>query len=331
MKKAKTIILGASHWHVPLLADRIAEQHDVVGVSDPDPSRTEHLARRWDAPLYQSWEDVLAAHGDAELAYVFVPHDEMRAVCLALVARRIPLVVEKPAGVSLQELVDVRVAADAAGVPIAVLFVQRGGPTDRWLARAGHAVYESTQFVAGPPDRYLANGSPWMLDVKRAGGGCMVNLAPHFVDLFLRSAGADEVAVTAALSSTLHRRSVEDYASMTLTTADGRIATIEVGYAFPGSPLKRHCSFMRIGAAGTATIWSDGNASFTSVDGVTETALLDVDSDPLYATFVDQVAEQLDRGFPELPRISDLETTMAVIWDAYARGRQGSTHPTSST
>ena len=62
MKKAKTIILGASHWHVPLLADRIAEQHDVVGVSDPDPSRTEHLARLWDAPLYPSWEEVLAAH-----------------------------------------------------------------------------------------------------------------------------------------------------------------------------------------------------------------------------------------------------------------------------
>ena len=109
---------------------------------------------------------------------------------------------------------------------------------------------------------------------------------------------------------------------MTLTTADGRIATIEVGYAFPGSPLKRHCSFMRIGAAGTATIWSDGTASFTSVDGVTETAVIDVDSDPLYGLFVDQVAEQLGRGFVELPRISDLEATMAVIWDAYAHGRK---------
>ena len=39
MNKAKTIILGASHWHMPLCADRIAVQHDVVGVSDPDPSR----------------------------------------------------------------------------------------------------------------------------------------------------------------------------------------------------------------------------------------------------------------------------------------------------
>src|SRR4051794_995235 len=322
MNKAKTIILGASHWHMPLCADRIAEQHDVVGVSDPDPSRTEHFAVLWDAPVYHSWEEVLAAHGDAELAYVFVPHDVMREVCLALVARRIPLVVEKPAGVFVQELVDFPPAVDAAGVPIAAPLVQRGGATFRWVASAGRSTYESVQFIAGPPDRYLVNGSPWMVDVERAGGGCMVNLAPHFVDLFLQSAVAGEVVVTAALSSTLHGGGVEDYASMTVATADGRIATIEVGYAFPGSPLKRHCSFLRIGAEGAASIWSDGSASFTSVDGVTDTALLVVDSDPLYARFVDRVAEQLADGFVGLPRIDDLESTMTVIWDAYAHGRQ---------
>jgi predicted dehydrogenase len=249
----------------------------------------------------------------------------MRDACRALVARRIPFVVEKPAGLSLQELVDVRAAAAAAGVPVAVPLVQRGGPTDRWLTKAGPSVYESAQFIAGPPDRYLINGSPWMVDLERSGGGCMVNLAPHFVDLFLRSAVAQDVTVTAVISSTLHRRDIEDYASMTMTTADGRIATIEVGYAFPGAPLKRHCSFMRIGAEGTSTIWSDGNASFTSTDGGTETAVLIVDSDPLYPAFVDRVAQQLGSGFADLPRIEDLETTMRVIWDAYAYGRQGGT------
>ena len=325
MKRARTIVLGSSHWHVPLYADRIARLHDVVGVSDPNPSRVEHLARLWNAPLRSSWQDVLAAHGDAELAYVFVPHNEMRKVCLALLRLRIPLVVEKPAGVSLQELIDIREAAEAAGVPIAVPLVQRGGPTDRWLARAGRSMYESVQFIAGPPDRYLTNGSPWMVEPDRAGGGCMINLAPHFVDLFLCSTGAGIATVTAVLSSTLHHRSIEDYASLTLTTADGRVGTIEVGYAFPGSPLKRHCSYMRIGAAGTATIWSDGSASFTSVDGNTETARIDVDSDPLYGPFVDKVAEQLEGGFVELPRIRDLEATMTVIWDAYAHGRQGRT------
>ncbi len=325
MTAAKILVVGLSHWHVPLYADRIAAQHDVIGVSDTDTSRVADLARLWDAPLYTSWQELLAAHGDAELAYVFVPHDAMREVCLALIANRIPIVVEKPAGVSLQDVRDIREAAEAAKVPIAVPLVQRGGPVDKWLARAGSSVYESVQFIAGPPDRYLTGGSPWVVELERAGGGCMINLAPHFVDLFLWSAGAEKATVTAALSSTLHRRGIEDYASMTLTTADGRIGTIEVGYAFPGSPLKRHCAYMRIGAAGAATIWSDGTASFTSVEGITDSARIDVDSDPLYGHFVDQVAEQLDRGFPQLAGIRDLETTMTVIWDAYAFGRKGET------
>lgn len=324
MNRARTVVLGASHWHIPLCAERMAAVHDVVAVSDPDPSLVEGLARLWGAPVHRSWRDALATIEKVDLAYVFVPHDEMREVCLALIARGVPVVVEKPAGLSLAELVDIRTAADTAGVPVAVVFVQRGGPIDGWLSRAGSAVYESTQFIAGPPGRYLVNGSPWMVDPERAGGGCLVNLAPHFVDLFLQSAGAPGAAVTATLSSALHGGAVEDYASMTMTTPDGRIATVEVGYAFPGSPLKRHCSFTRIGEAGFATVSSDGNASFTSVDGVTHTDVLNVDSDPLYGRFVDRVAEQLDRGFPDLPRISDLETTMTVIWDAYAHGRQGS-------
>jgi predicted dehydrogenase len=309
---------------MPLLAQAIADRHQVVGVSDPDIRRVEALSQRWGGTLHSSWEDLLASYDDIDLAYVSAPHDSMRAICLALIERRVPIVVEKPAGVSLQEVADIREAAEAAGVPIAVPLVQRGGPVETWLAQAGSSVYESTQFIAGPPDRYVANGSPWMVEPKRAGGGCMINLAPHFVDLFLQSSGARDVSVTAALSSTLHGGDVEDYASLTLTTPDGRVATIEVGYAFPGSPLKRHCAYMRIGAEGTATIWSDGRASFTSTRGLTQTSQFNVDSDPLYELFVDKVADQLSQGFEGLPGIRDLEATMTIIWDAYSKAGRGS-------
>jgi predicted dehydrogenase len=330
MSKAKTLVVSPSHWHAPLYAEAIARAHHVIGVSDADETRATAFAEMWDAPLYASWRAMLDAHGDAELAYVFAPHDRMHEICLALIEKRIPLVVEKPAGVSLQQVVEVREAAEAAGVAVAVPFVQREGPTDAWLARAGSAVYESVQFIAGPPDRYLGNGSPWMVDPQRAGGGCMINLAPHFVDLFLRSCGATDISVGAALSSSLHDSAVEDFASLTLSTADGRVAAIQVGYAFPDSPLKRHCAYMRIGAKGMATVWSDGQASFTSVAGSTQTSRIDVDSDPLYAPFVYRVAEELSQGFATLPRINDLEATMAVIWEAYSLTRQGHDADTSN-
>ena len=80
---------------------------------------------------------------------------------------------------------------------------------------------------------------------------------------------------------------------------------------------------MRIGAAGASTIWSDGSASFTSIDGDTEVAQFNVDSDPLYGPFVDEVAGQLDRGFPDLPGIRRSRGTMTVIWDAYVYAQQG--------
>ena len=41
-------------------------------------SRVSRLARLWNAPLYSTWEELLAVHGDAELAYVLVPHNAMR-------------------------------------------------------------------------------------------------------------------------------------------------------------------------------------------------------------------------------------------------------------
>ncbi|WP_199176300.1 Gfo/Idh/MocA family protein [Actinomyces qiguomingii] len=310
---------------MPLYAERIAARHNVIGLSDPDARRIQRLADLWETPAYTDWRRMIDESKDIDLAYVFVPHSQMRRACLALIERGVAIVVEKPAGISQAELRDIKHAAQAAGVPIAVPLVQRGGPVDLWLSKAGRCVYESVQFIAGPPSRYQET-SPWMLDAARSGGGCTVNLAPHFVDLFLQSAQAEDASVVAAMSSALHGTEVEDYSTLTIRTGDGRIATIETGYAFPSSPLKRHCSYMRIGPHGTASVWSDGRAWFTSVDGSTETSEFDVDSDPLYPVFVDNVAERLDRGFEGLPTIDDLEKTMSLIWLAYDYSRRGDSH-----
>lgn len=230
MSRARTIVLGASHWHVPLYAATIAEVHDVVGLSDDDPERVRDLAQLWGCPVEADWCRLLDRH-DVELAYVFGPHDRMAVICRALVERRIPFVVEKPLGTSLRQLQEVRRAAEDAGVPAAVPLIQRGGPADSWLAKAGRPVYQRLSFIAGPPERYGRNGNPWMLDPGRAGGGCLANLGPHFADLFLQRSAHTTAAVVARLSSTLHAGAIEDHATLVLTTADGREAIIEVGYA----------------------------------------------------------------------------------------------------
>ena len=114
MSNTRTIVLGASHWHVPLYAAAIAEVHQVVGISDEDGSLVQGLAEAWGAPVEADWRRLLDLP-DVELAYVFGPHDRMAQKCLALIERRIPFVVEKPLGTSLAGTWQVRHAAEEAG------------------------------------------------------------------------------------------------------------------------------------------------------------------------------------------------------------------------
>jgi predicted dehydrogenase len=323
MSGARTIVVGASHWHAPLYAAAIAEVHSVVGMSDDDPDRVGDLAQLWGCPVEADWRRLLELP-DIELAYVFSPHDQMAETCLALVERHIPFVVEKPLGTSLEQLRQVRRAAEEAGVPATVALIQRGGPVDSWLARAGRPVYQRLSFLTGPPDRYDSNGNPWMLDPDRAGGGCLANLGPHFADLFLQRSGTSTADVAARISSKLHGSGVEDHATLVLTTPDGREAIVEVGYAFPQSELKRYCSYSSVGEAGFASIDTDGSAVFTSSEGGrTERAVINVDSDPLYDPFVRQVARTLGEGFRGLPTLGELEDVMRIIWHAYQAHREG--------
>lgn len=165
-----------------------------------------------------------------------------------------------------------------------------------------------------------------MLDPARAGGGCLVNLGPHFVDLFLQRTGAAGVDVAARLSHVFHGCAVEDHATVVVTTSEGREAIVEVGYAFPDSALKRYCSYSSVGEAGFAAIDSDGSATFTAIDGLTEKAALDVDSDPLYEPFVREVARTLGAGFRGMPTLGEVEEAMQIIWRAYEAVPQGGHH-----
>ena len=318
--KPKTIVIGAAHWHVPLYVPALLERNEIIGMHDGDPSLVADFAVAAGVEATEDWRSLLDLER-VEVAYVFGEHAQMAERCLAVIERGIPFVVEKPAGISIEELRDIAAAAKEAGIPATVPLVQRGGPIETFLRRAGDPVYGRFSFIAGPPSRYLGNGSPWMVDPIQAGGGCLANLGPHFVDLFLRAVATTDVRVRATVSSALHHGEIEDHATLVITTADGREGVIEVGYAFPGSPLKRYSSYAVAGSNGYADIASDGKATFTSADGETTVERIDVDSDSLYPPFVSLVADGLATNFAGLPTLDELAATMAVIWESYRQAQ----------
>lgn len=114
---------------------------------------------------------------------------------------------------------------------------------------------------------------------------------------------------------------VDDLATPPLSTPGGSEGIVEVGYAVTDSELKRYCSSTSAGGAGFASIKADGSATFTSGAGHTESTGLDVDSDPLYGTFVRRAAHTLDERFCGLQRLSDVEAAMRS-WRAYELAKE---------
>jgi predicted dehydrogenase len=306
------VVLGASHWHAPLYRDGLARRFRVTAVQDAQLGAAQAFANPLGVPFTTSVDDALDSDG-VDVVFVFSPHHEMLSISRKLIDRRIPFVIEKPAGTSLNGLRKIEELARLAGVPTAVPLVQRGAPIDTWLRQVGDIIYERMAFIAGPPARYERTGNPWMLDPDLSGGGSLMNLGPHFVDMALRHLGHPDDVVRKQ-SSALHGAAVDDHATMVLTTNTGREAIVEVGYAFPDSPLKRYCSFTAAGTNGFASVDTTGAAMFTDRSGTTTSTILEVDSDPLYEVFVDGVADTLLDGFGGLPTLAELVATMEIIW-----------------
>ena len=315
----RVAVIGASHWHAPLYLAALAESGvHVVAVTDPDGTLAEQLA----APLAAASGadiDAVLDQTEPDLAVVLGRHDAMAASARAVAERGIPMVLEKPGALSLAELTALE--RQLRGCAVAVPLVHRFAPFADALRALGPLTQLSISYLVGPPDRYPAAHSPWMLD-PAAGGGVLANLGPHFTDLVMQLGGS-VTDVAARTSAARHGLPIEDHAVLVLTTDAGLTATIEVGYLFPAVPSKRHVNITASGPGGTVAIGPSGTVLRTGPDGTAEDQI-DVDSDPLFGPFVARALDTYGTGFDGLPGLTDLVAAMRVVDAAYREaGRPG--------
>ncbi|MGV3652504.1 MAG: Gfo/Idh/MocA family protein [Devosia sp.] len=232
------ILFGASHWHAPWHFRALTEAGQrVVAIHDADIAKARALAGDGHIATYADWRDMLASHPDA-IGMVLTRPDETPALLDALIIARMRFVLEKPGTRNGAELRPIFDRAAAEGVAALVPFVNRDMAF--WTAVAplraslGDWTYAHFHIIAGPPDRYVRDGVSWVLDADVYGGGALRNLGIHAADAALSLAnGAPLTVLQASLSHRLHGLGVEDFAQAALQTADGRVITIEAGYAMP--------------------------------------------------------------------------------------------------
>ena len=317
-RRPRVAVVGSSHWHHKFYRETIARDAEVVAYSDPSPAKLLEVESFYGKVGTPDWRALLDRKLALDGVVVLAPHDEMRTVCLEFIERGIPVILEKPGGVSASQVREIRVASERLGVPVTVAFIQRAGNVWKNLQRVGKLDYATFIFHSGPPERYV-NQSPWVLTHKHAGGGCFINLGVHYVDLFLTATGAKSLTVQAQSQNLMSKQyDVEDRVTALLTTETGVAAVIEVGYAFPASPDIRYLSYSARGSAGFLAIDRSGEVAFTPLTGATDVINENVDSGPLTSVYMRAAISGIASGFAGLPGIAELHRAMQVVDAAYA-------------
>jgi predicted dehydrogenase len=230
-------LMGVSHWHTPFFCEPLRKLDDakLVAVSDPNQDVVRSVADRCGCAGFTDHRELLVAIRP-DFVFALAPHADMPSLGHDLIRAEVGFALEKPCGTTRTQVAELREAAAAGGVFAAVPLAFRNSHLLRAIrgAATGEAFrHLSFRFIAGPPQRYVDNGCEWMLDPGRAGGGCTLNLAVHFFDLFALLTGDRPSVVGATMSNATYGLAVEDYSAVTLS-GGGADGVVETGYTVPG-------------------------------------------------------------------------------------------------
>lgn len=175
----------------------------------------------------------LFREADVDAVVVTVPNDAHAAVCRDAVHEGLPVCVEKPLALTLDEGREVADLAAAEGVPVFTAFHRRYNDNVQRL----RAALDGRQDVESVAVRYLEliedhiDGDTWYLDPDRCGGGCVADNGPNAFDLVRLFLGDVEV-----VAATVQRdqSDVDKRARVRLRSCTGVRADVELDWSYPG-------------------------------------------------------------------------------------------------
>ncbi|MDX7949735.1 Gfo/Idh/MocA family oxidoreductase [Lichenihabitans sp. Uapishka_5] len=261
------------------MAPAIAAAGDrLVAVADPSP-RAQAAAKARGVPSYASVAE-LAADAAVEAIYVATPNHLHRVAVEAAAAAGKAVLCEKPIAATLADAEAAVAACRKAGVLYGTAFDQRHHPAHKALRQAvadgaiGSVTAVRILYACWlGPDWSSGHdgGHNWRADAGQAGGGALMDLAPHGLDLVEFLLGEPVAQVAAMLQRRIHAYPVDDGAMLIGGTRLGVLVNLHVAYNCPDALPRR-----RLEVAGSAgllvaenTMGQDAGGSLTRIDGAT--------------------------------------------------------------
>jgi UDP-N-acetylglucosamine 3-dehydrogenase len=200
-----------------------------IGYHDRHEERGDIFRDKWEAECCQSADELI---GWADIIDICLPTDQHMSFALRVIAAGKAVFVEKPIARTVEDGMQMILAAEKAGVPLMVGQVLRFFPE----YAAGHRMVREGA-VGKPAAARTRRGGPapkgmneWFMDHERS-GGVLLDLAIHDFDWLRWTLG--EVKHLYARSVAASSGAGKDYGLTTLTFDSGAVAHVEATWMDP--------------------------------------------------------------------------------------------------
>ena len=224
-------------------AIRASRGGELVAVCDPSEEARRAVAAPWSG---ESAEQLLD-RPEVEAVYIATPNHLHAGAAIAATHAGKHVLCEKPMALCADDAQRMVEACRDAGVQYATAFDQRWHGGHRRLAEVvaqgglGRVTLVRVHYACwtGPdwaPGRWAHDN--WRVDPARAGGGAMIDLAPHGLDLAQTLLGERITALHCLMQTAVHEVAVDDGAVLIGRTDAGTLVNLSVAYNCP-DPLPR--------------------------------------------------------------------------------------------
>jgi predicted dehydrogenase len=214
-----------------------AKNAELIATFDRDPKTNAEVARQFKSQAAGSMDELLAAGIDA--VYVATPASKHHEQVLSCAQARKHVLCEKPLGMTVEESNEMIAACQSAGVQLGCGFMMRFQSQNQKAlkliqeGRLGQPVYGRAQLSCWYPPMAGA----WRQDPAQGGGGSLIDMGGHCIDLLEMFFGAVK-SVSCFTNRTVHAYASEDSAVATLFFANGALATVDTFFCIPDESSK---------------------------------------------------------------------------------------------
>ena len=214
----------------------LAEGHTISAIADPS-AEAQAAGLSMGARIFATYAALLE-EGRIDAVYIATPNHRHADACIAALEAGIPVLCEKPMAASLPDAERMAEAAERTGTLYGTAFDQRHHPAHRAMmdaianGKVGRVVAIRLVYACWVDPLFAPNADHdnWRIAPEKAGGGAVIDLALHGLDLTQMIVGERFDTLSIMLQRRIHDYPVDDGGMLTARTPSGILLNAHTAY-----------------------------------------------------------------------------------------------------